>query len=123
MAGFSRMRQRPRSERWEREDAAERLAKVVPALQALRLELRETNDSGAIAGTTCTRHISVATAGALFEVFCTGCRNGGFDLTRSVLAALESKQTQFEGECGCSGTVGDHDCDRILYFSAQASYN
>jgi hypothetical protein len=119
---FNRMRGRPRSERWQREDAAERLVKVAPELRTLRLELHEATGADKIEGTTRTRHIAVPTAGAFFEVSCTGCKTGAFDLTQPVLSGLEEKQTRFDGECTCSGTIDELACDRVLHYTVDAQY-
>lgn len=120
--GFMRGRPRVRSERWEREDAAQRLSAAVPLLSSLKLELREVRGDATAVGTASVRHVVVATAAARFEFKCAGCQDGNYDVTQLVLKNLERGLTRFEGTCACYGSVGNERCGRTLVFVAHASY-
>jgi hypothetical protein len=112
------------AERRRREDEAPRLATVVPALQSLRLELRESRAGGQMAEVAHIRRVVVERAPALFEVPCqdTSCKDGGHDLTHEILDRLRSGAGEFAGEDACHGRVGTATCQRILNYSASAEY-
>lgn len=120
---FSRRRQRPRSERWEREDSAPRLSDVAPSLRELKLELREERENATAAGSASIRHVVVATAAAFFEFKCAGCTDGNYDITNQVLSGLDQKLTRFEGTRRCLGFAGSQPCERTLAFVAHAAYS
>jgi hypothetical protein len=112
------------SERRRREDEAPRLAAVAPELESLRLEISEKRGDIGIAEASHIRRVVVEHAPALFLIPCgeSSCREGGHDVTRQVLRALEQKSTQFEGEDPCSGQTGTAPCTRTLVFTAHATY-
>jgi hypothetical protein len=112
------------AERRRREDEADRLAAVVPALDSLRLEIEERRGGVALPESTHIKRISVPHAPALFEIPCldTWCKDGGHDITGEILRALRSGATQFEGEHGCGGRSGAADCQRVLRYVAIATY-
>lgn len=113
-----------RSERWQREDAAPRLAVEVPGLASLSLVLRDCAEDTALRSKSRTQHVIVERAAALFEVACTErkCENGGFDLTKDVLAALRRRETSAEGVAQCNGTVGQGYCRCTLEYVVRATY-
>jgi hypothetical protein len=119
---FSRRRPRERSQRWEREDSAERLANVVPSLRELKLELSEKRDDGVAVGNTSIRHVVVGSAAALFEFKCTGCNDASHDLTNQILSGLRRNLSRFEGTSRCLGNAGSRPCERNLVFVAHAVY-
>jgi hypothetical protein len=116
--------QTSRSERWQRENDAPRLADRVPSVRTLRFELSETRDDHPIVGTRVVRHIIVARAAALFEFPCGDpkCIDGGHDVTGDVIGELLAKRLAFVGKSACRGYVGDHECGRSLAFQAAATY-
>jgi hypothetical protein len=115
---------RRNAERRQREDEAPRLAATVPALQGLRLEVFERSASISHPEHAHVRHVVVANAPALFVMPChdTQCKDGGHDLTREILSALQRKNARFEGEDACRGTVGSAGCSRVLGYVATATY-
>ncbi|MET0411848.1 MAG: hypothetical protein ABW217_11165 [Polyangiaceae bacterium] len=113
-----------RTERWKRENEAQRLKAVVPVLASLRFDLDEMNEGHSIGSSRCVRHIMVATAAALFEIPCsdTRCEQGGHDITHDVLRELAAAREEFTGEDVCRGSVGDRGCGRVLKYIAHAKY-
>ncbi len=115
------------SERRQREDSAPRLKEKVPGLTSLRLEINEFNSESenAILAARHVRHIVVDHAPALFEFPCTdsACKEGGHDLTYSVMRSLNAKSVTFEGEDVCAGQLGAGSCGRVLRFVAHATYS
>jgi hypothetical protein len=112
------------AERRRREDAAPRLRDQVPALETLRLDIQERRAETLIAETSHTRRIPVEHAPALFELPCHDafCTEGGHDVTQVIVRALQSGQTEFEGEDACNGHTGTAPCQRVLRYVATASY-
>ncbi len=114
------------AERRQREDEAPRLATAAPELVSLRLEIEELRDGGRSAEGTYSRPIQVATAPALFEYPCgdRSCKDGGHDFTRTILSAVKAKETKFEGEDSCQGSLGSSGvpCRRTMHIIATASY-
>lgn len=112
------------AERRQREDAAPRLKATVPQLESLRLEVQETRAGIANSEAAHIRHIVVAHAPALFVVPChdTQCKDGGHDVTASILYALRSREQRFEGEDPCRGYVGTSNCARVLRYTGVAQY-
>jgi hypothetical protein len=112
------------AERREREDNAPRLTEVVPALRGLRLEIEERSGSSAVSNPKYTRRVVVATAPALFLIPCgdPSCNDGGHDVTASIMQALRSGRTEFDGEDGCSGATGSASCTRVMHYEAVADY-
>jgi hypothetical protein len=115
------------AERRQREDSAPRLQVSVPALESLKLEIRETTSS--TSSSSCPeaahiRRIVVEHAPALFFVMChdSYCKDGGHDLSHGVLHALRQQKTHFVGEDRCNGRVGSADCQRILHYVGTATY-
>lgn len=112
------------AEKRKREDAAPRLAQVVPRLQSLKLELEEQRLGATISESVHVRRVTVAHAPALFEFACLErqCVDGGHDLTETVLKALEAGQEEFSGTSHCHGKVAGSDCLRVLAYRAVATY-
>ena len=109
------------AERRVREDEAPRLSAQAPDLADLRLAIAER------AGTGVTKHVRrvlVDRAPALFLVPCGDprCVDGGHDLTNAVMRALRGRETAFDGDDACSGSLGPSACQRVLHFDATASY-
>lgn len=109
-----------RAEQKRREDEAPRLRDVVPKLNALRLRFEERGRDEETK-VSYTRHIVVATAPALFAVRCVapGC-NGRYELTEPILRGLRQSMKRIEGETACTGSIGDHYCDRTLVYVCEA---
>jgi hypothetical protein len=112
------------AERKRREDEAPRLSSEVPSLKSLRLEIEERSGGSLVAEPVHVKLIVVAHAPALFFLPCgdSRCRDGGHDVTHSVLRSLQSKDTQFEGQDVCSGSQGSGQCSRVLHYIAIATY-
>jgi hypothetical protein len=110
------------AERRRREDEAPRLQDQVPSLTSLKLEVEDR--SGVFGGSTHTRRIVVERAPALFLVPCGDPRCGGdeHDLTSNVMSALRYRETSFQGEDECRGSLGLGTCSRVLKFTAIATY-
>jgi hypothetical protein len=113
------------AERRRREDEAPRLIARVPRLESLTLEIEERRPGAVSADVQHVKRVVVASAPALFDLSCCdrSCRDGGHDITRSVLLELERGSTRFEGEDVCHGTIGSSTCSRILKYIAVASYS
>ncbi len=113
------------AERRQREDEAPRLLEEVPKLKTLCLRIQEHNVHGPIGESKYVRHIPVAHAAALVELPCMDsyCEDGGHDVTREILRALSSGETQFEGEDPCHGHTKTADCKRVLHYVAEATYD
>ena len=113
------------AERREREDGAPRLAEVVPGLRGLRLEIEERSGASAVSSPKYIRRVVVATAPALFLIPCgdPSCSDGGHDVTASVMQALRSGRTEFDGDDGCMGSIGSASCTRVLHYDAVAEYS
>lgn len=113
-----------RSVRWQREDAAPRLAAEVPELLTLSLQLRNCTEEAALPGRSRTQHVIVERAAALFEVACVEpkCESGGFDVTSDVLHALRHRKETLEGTANCGGSVGQGYCRCTLVYVMKATY-
>lgn len=112
------------AERRRREDEAPRLSAAFPNLVSLKLQLQESKGDVSVAETGHIRHVVVAHAPLLFEMPCrdTACKDGGHDVTNAIAKAIKAGQTEFTGEHGCTGYVGDAPCQRVLRYTATASY-
>jgi hypothetical protein len=112
------------AERRKREDEAPRLAREVPRLKTLRLDIEERRTTAAGAESKHVRHVVVDRAPALFLLPCgdPDCRMGGHDLTRAVMHELASGATLFDIEEACRGTVGNAECTRIIHVAGVATY-
>ena len=114
------------AERRRREDEATRLAVEVPRLATLKLEVQERNEGGVVGVEPAyVRRIVIERAPALFFLACgdSRCKDGGHDITRSVMQALRSGQTRFEGNDECNGSQGSSQCHRILHYVGVATYS
>lgn len=111
------------AERRRRENEAPRLKAEIPALTKLDLELSD-RKGVADPASTHVRRVVVESAPALFEITCTdtSCKDGGHDLTHQVMRALRTRQTSFEGDDICNGSVGSSHCGRILHYEATATF-
>jgi hypothetical protein len=112
------------AERRRREDEAPRLIATVPNLVSLKLQLQESKGDVSVAETGHIRHVVVAHAPLLFEMPCRdpACKDGGHDVTAAIARALKAGDTDFTGEHACTGYVGDAPCQRVLRYTATASY-
>jgi hypothetical protein len=99
------------------------LSAEVPSLETLDLKISDSKGAPDPA-TTHVRRIVIAQAPALFEVACAdpSCQDGGHDITSVVMKALRQRQTAFEGEDLCQGSVGSHACGRTLRYAASARF-
>jgi len=112
------------AERRQREDEAPRLQAEIPRLESLKLEVGEHRAGGAVAEAPHIRRVVVDNAPALFVLPCGdgSCKDGGHDVTSSVMRSLRQGETHFEGEDICNGTVGTAQCSRVLRYVATATY-
>jgi hypothetical protein len=112
------------AERRKREDEAPRLSAEVPGLQSLALEIEERTEGGPVAEPTHVRRVVVEHAPALFVLSCgeVRCKDGGHDVTYTIMRALRAGETRFEGQDVCNGSVGTGQCSRVLRFVAVATY-
>jgi len=110
--------------RREREQVAGKLLAKVPSLGLLEIAIHEARPDGCLGDNQYIRRIVIEHAPALFEVPCSypGCEDGGYDLTREILRALEELQVHFQGERHCEGRCRTVDCTRVLRYVATASY-
>ena len=113
------------AERRQREDESPRIHEVLPRLASLRLEIDERTAGGGQAGASHSRRIVVEHAPALFLVACgdSACRDGGHDITTSVMGALRRGETRFEGDDACHGALGPGHCSRTLHWTGVATFN
>ncbi|HEY8943384.1 MAG TPA: hypothetical protein VIM73_03935 [Polyangiaceae bacterium] len=112
------------AERRRREDSAPRLVERVPNVESLRLELRERRAGVVLPESAHVRPIPVAYAPALFDLPCldSACKDGGHDLTETFIQALQSGKASFTGEHAWHGQTGTAECQRILEYTATATY-
>jgi hypothetical protein len=112
-------------ERRARENEAPRLKTQVPNLKTLRLEIEEKRGATAIPESKHVRHVVVDVAPALFALTCgdSSCKEGGHDITHTVLRHLQGGATDFEVEDECSGSIGTAHCGRIMRVHATAVYS
>jgi hypothetical protein len=115
------MQQRQRDE-----DDAPRLAAEIPRLRTLRMTVAFTRGASKLVESTHIRVVVVQRAPALFRVACADhdCRDGGHDITDSVMNALRRGATTFSGEDACHGTLGSAEsrCSGNMRFEAEATY-
>jgi hypothetical protein len=110
-------------ERRQRDKTAQRLSARVPALATLRLQINE-NQGVIAAGPKYARIFTVETSPAIFVFACANpsCRDGGHDLTNSVIRGLSDGKTEFTLDQGCEGNVGTANCERSLHIEVTATY-
>lgn len=110
-------------ERRLREDEAPRLSNQVPGLLSLSLAIEDRSGTS-VAKPKHVRRVVVERAPALFLIGCSdpNCRDGGHDVTDSVIRALMRRETVFHGEDQCYGALGPSPCTRILHYDAIANY-
>ena len=109
------------AERRRRENEAPKLRAQVPTLTSLKLLIEEQNGVGS---TKHVRHVMIDSAPALFLVPCGDprCADGEHDLTTTVLRALDTRKTSFQGDDDCTGSVGMGYCARVIHFNGTAEY-
>ena len=97
---------------------------TVPNLVSLKLHLQEAKGDVSVAETGHIRHVVVAHAPLLFDMPCRdpACKDGGHDVTNAITRSLKAGEKQFEGEHQCTGYVGDGACQRVLRYTATATY-
>ncbi|HEY1695513.1 MAG TPA: hypothetical protein VGG39_25260 [Polyangiaceae bacterium] len=112
------------AERRRREDEAPRLAAIVPALATLRLEIEERRGSTTAGNPKHVRLVVVESAPALFDIPCGdhACRDGGHDVTGSIVRGLEAHQARIEVEDTCHGSLGSATCGTVMNVVATATY-
>lgn len=110
--------------RRQQEDEAPRLKDVAPDLTACRIELAEARAGQAIAEVNHVRHLVVERAAALVLVACAdpSCRDGGHDITYTLLRGFREREVEIRGESACHGSFGTASCARVLRFVARATY-
>ena len=127
---MSRFRQRQSessrlaAERRRREDGAPRLTQTIPLLDSLSIVVEERRGTGVGSESKYVRHFQLPQASSRFELPCMDneCEDGGHDITDSVLRALRSGNTQFEGEDSCGGHLRTANCTRVIHWVATAKY-
>jgi hypothetical protein len=114
------------ADRRQREDGAPRLQTQIPSLRSLRLDIEERRGTWPSADPQGShmRRIVVSTAPAMFLITChdPDCRDGGHDVTATIMRALRSRESRFEGSDHCPGRIGSADCQRTIRFLATAEY-
>jgi len=112
------------ADRRRREDDAPRLQAEIVELESLRLEVEERRSGISNPGASHVRRIVVSHAPALFVLPChdSQCKEGGHDVTHSIMHALRAREELFEGEDACGGVVGSSACQCILHYVATATY-
>lgn len=111
-------------DRRHREDRAPRLLDLVPELSSLALAVSEFRAVGEVPLRSYRKLVVVARAPALFALPCGDgdCEDGGYDLTRAIMAALQRRDTDFSGDDTCWGRRWGDRCARRLAYEAQATY-
>jgi hypothetical protein len=111
------------AEQRQREHAAPRLHRELPALVSLRLTLDDLRPHDGIGSVSYAKPIVVATAPSHFEIRCAEPRcDGRHDLTAPIVSALRAGLPSSSGRSACSGWVGEMSCDRTLTYGYQATY-
>lgn len=112
------------AERRERENSAPRLSDEVPELVALKLEVEERSGAASASAPKYIRRVQVPSAPALFLIPCgdASCKDGGHDVTHSVMHALRQHRTEFNGTDACHGSLGTASCGRLLAYDGFAEY-
>jgi len=112
------------SERWQRQDEADRLMGRIPTLRRLSIAVEERSGYTTIAPVSHVRRVVVESAPALFEIQCSSdeCDGGYYDVTYDVLHALKQGVERFEFSCACNGTVRGASCPREAHFVGVARY-
>src|SRR6266542_3073071 len=102
-------------ERRVRENEAPRLLARIPDLLSLSLTIEDRSDSSVVQPRH-VRHVVVAHAPALFFVVCSdpNCKDGGHDVTDSIMRALVRRERAFRGDDKCYGALGPSPCNRVL---------
>jgi hypothetical protein len=110
-------------ERRLREDEAPRLSNQIPDLLSLSLAIEDRSDTS-VAQPKHVRRVVVERAPALFLIGCSdpNCKDGGHDVTDTVMRALMRHETTFHGEDRCYGALGPSPCARVLHYDAIAAY-
>jgi hypothetical protein len=95
----------------------------IPYLVSLSLAIEDRSDSS-VAQPRHVRHVVVARAPALFLISCSdpSCKDGGHDVTDSIMRALARREETFQGEDRCFGALGPSACTRVLHYDAVAIY-
>jgi hypothetical protein len=112
------------AERRRREDEAPRLRDRVPSLASLRIEVQERRGTANAGDPKHVRLVVVDSAPALFVLPCGdhACRDGGHDVTDTVLRHLASRDARFELEDTCHGSVGNAFCGSVMHLVLTATY-
>jgi len=112
------------AERRRREDESPRLIAEVPSLQTFSIEISEKSGANPSAEPVHVRRIVVPHAPALFVIPCGDpyCKDGGHDLTYTIMRELRAKGARIEGQSSCHGSVGNTSCARVLTFVGIAAY-
>ena len=114
------------NERQLREDEASRLADEVPTLTGLRIAIAHQRSELGFGGTEHVKVVVVPRAPALFFIPCGDphCKEGGHDITDTVMRALRSNRTEFEGRDACHGSLGTAEsrCTSYITYRGTATY-
>ncbi len=97
-----------RKARRDKEDGSARLRDAVPSLSALHFQVSSRHGRAQLAETRHLKRFIVDQAPALFEMPCTdkACKEGGHDMTRDILKALNAAEARFEVENDCRAGCG-----------------
>lgn len=96
----------------------------MPRLESLRLEVEERRGASTIGETRHVRHIIVGRAPALFLLQCgdSHCKDGGHDVTDTLLDGLKRGLDEVVAEDVCFGQVGTAQCGRVVKVVAKPTY-
>jgi hypothetical protein len=103
------------------EDESPRLSARVPLLTSLQIEVTQRG----LTGTSKHKKLVVVTRSpALFTMACgqPACIDGGHDITREVMYALERGHKEYEGESACRGTTGSAPCSGVITYTVSAEF-
>jgi hypothetical protein len=103
------------------EDESPRLSARVPLLTSLRIEVTQRGLTGT---SKHTKLVVVARSPAMFVMACgqPACVDGGYDITRDVMFALERGHKEYEGETACRGTTGSAACSGVITYRVSAEF-
>jgi hypothetical protein len=114
------------SERQLREDEAPRLSDEIPSLTGLRISIAHQRSELGFGGTEHVKVVVIPRAPALFFIPCGDphCKDGGHDITDTVMRALRSGKTEFEGRDACHGSLGTAEsrCTSYITYRGEAVY-
>jgi hypothetical protein len=96
----------------------------VPQLASLRIEVEEHRGATGSGDPKHVRLVVVDSAPALFLLPCgdRACRDGGHDVTDTILRNLSAGAERFELDDACHGSVGTASCGTVMHIVVSAAY-